>query len=367
MILFFPTGITNIPDGAHFRFLRDVFIHFLEKNMTVNNPNCEILCNSIIFPSTRPDEVERLYARCFEQASAWVQLQRGTTKMRKLLPKLRVAVYSSVIRTSRQLDDLCAFVNTYAFEFEEHVVDRQRDNGYILLSGSESDQAFSKAYDVYVKACIRLAHELRTNAAHAMATHDDGSQEFIVLSRYLQEAFRTISLKPIVGTIGFSKDQYEKHLQSALCSWPTFLASDDNLLWQEVTKRTAAWLAFDLPKSIRELVCGLKEIYFHGADDAETLRFMKAWEGWDCQRMHAYQDFIHQLMPGDLLRFALNVYESRLARPDDFQSDRIAAVMDVLCSTFPECDKKKFKRVYLSSTDIFISDPLVANTPDLFF
>ena len=179
MILFFPTGITNIPDGAHFRFLRDVFIHFLEKNMTVNNPNCEILCNSIIFPSTRPDEVERLYARCFEQASAWVQLQRGTTKMRKLLPKLRVAVYSSVIRTSRQLDDLCAFVNTYAFEFEEHVVDRQRDNGYIVLSGSESDQAFSKAYDVYVKACIRLADELRTNAAHAMATHDDGSQEFI--------------------------------------------------------------------------------------------------------------------------------------------------------------------------------------------
>lgn len=107
MILFLPTGITNIPDGANFRFLRDVFIHFLEKNMTVNNPNCEILCNSIIFPSTRPDEVERLYARCFEQASAWVQLQRGTTKMRKLLPKLRVAVYSSVIRTSRQLDDLC--------------------------------------------------------------------------------------------------------------------------------------------------------------------------------------------------------------------------------------------------------------------
>ena len=94
---------------------------------------------------------------------------------------------------------------------------------------------------------------------------------------------------------------------------------------------------------------------------------MKAWEGWDCERMHAYKDFIHQLMPADRLRFALNVYESRLARPDDFQSDRIAAVMDVLCSTFPECDKKKFKRVYLSSTDIFTSYPLVANTPDLFF
>ena len=45
----------------------------------------------------------------------------------------------------------------------------------------------------------------------------------------------------------------------------------------------------------------------------------------------------------------------------------LAAVMDVLCSTFPECDKKKFKRVYLSSTDIFTSDPLVANTLDLFF
>lgn len=167
--------------------------------MTVNNPNCEILCNSIIFPSTRPDEVERLYARCFEQASAWVQLQRGTTKMRKLLPKLRVAVYSSVIRTSRQLDDLCDFVNTYAFEFEEHVVDRQRDNGYIVLSGSESDQAFSKAYDVYVKACIRLADELRTNAAHAMATHDDGSQEFIVLRKPLERFLSSRSWEPLVS------------------------------------------------------------------------------------------------------------------------------------------------------------------------
>lgn len=147
-----------------------------------------------------------------------------------------------------------------------------------------------------------------------------------------------------------------------------FLASDDNKLWQEVTKRTDTWLAFDLPKPIRQLVCGLKEIYFHGADDAETLRFMKAWEGWDCERMHAYRDFIHQLKPADRLRFALNVCEARLARPDDFQSDRIEAVMDVLCSTFPECcDRKKFKRVYLSSTEIFSSDPLVANTPDLFF
>ncbi len=326
--------------------------------MAVNNSNCEVMTNVVYFHNTSHTELDARVTRLFERVTMWTRFQKGTTAMRKFIPRMR-RVVATALKSQPKFEGDREFVLLYAVDRTFTLVDKVEHECFTLLPDSYKTQYFKVSFDLYVEDANKWMDNVRVTIAKDLAKLADGSVAFNSLSTYVQDQMKSFSIAPHVETVGFTNDEFAKMQHRRLCDLDLRVARPQILDWITGNLTLDVWRQMSLPKSSSDLIQGIRTIYFYGTNCEDSKNNFERMQAEHGSVWKAYCDVLENLSVQNRTKFAMNIVEKLHGKVSDRD------VFEEMCHYFPE-KTIQLSKLMAKPLDIFKED-VAFSSPDLFF
>lgn len=326
--------------------------------MTVNISDCDVKTKVVYFPNTSHTELDARVTRLFEKATLWTRFQKGTTAMRKFLPRMRCIV-ATAFKNQPPLTEDREFVLLYTVDKSLTLADKVEHECFTLLPNSYKNQYFKVAFDIYVEGAKKWMDNVRAIIAKELAQLSDGTPAFDSLSNYVQDQLKSFSIAPHVETVGFSNEEFQQVQYMWLNNLELRMARPHPLNWIIGNLTLDTWLEMNPQNQIKNLILGFKKMFFYGKDCESSKDEYERLQAKHGSLWKAYCDALENLSIEKRMEFAKRI----LGYLEEESDDKV--VFEALCDLFPD-ETHELKGLVAKPLKIFVDD-IAFKSPDLFF